>query len=155
MKRLFALIGATAMLAAGCGTTDPSAEPLTKAEYQDAITRIVVRAGQAEQLFADVVTSDRPDCAAKVGELHAALERLVDDAADLTPPDDVAAAHREFAAEARVSADAVGDAAVAAEAGDLTCGDPMNRAIYGLPSTDRAEQALLQIQEKGYRIFGE
>jgi hypothetical protein len=158
MKFFLLTVGVVAVLVAGCGSsasTEPAAEPLTKFEYQQAITKILMSSDRATQLFSDVVYEDGPECAAEARELHGEIERMVDEAAGLTPPDDVAALHEEFVAEARISADAVGEAAESAENGDLGCGDEMNSVIYGLPSTERAERALMQIQDKGYNIFFE
>ena len=38
------------------------------------------------------------------------------------------------------------------QAGSLKCGMPMNRRIYGLPSTLRAQRVLEEFGELGYRI---
>ncbi len=149
-------IGVVALLAAGCDSGDPAPEPLTRAEYQQAITRIIMSSTEAGRLFSDAVGDEEIDCAATVESLHSEIERIVDDAAGLAPPANVAALHQEFVAQARISADAVGDAASAAEDGELACGGrEMNLALYDLPSTVQAERALMQIDDMGYDIFFE
>ncbi len=156
MRRVSITIGLVALLATGCDSGDPAPEPLTSAEYQQAITRIIMSSTEAGQLFNDAVGDEGIDCAATVRNLHSEIERIVDDAAGLAPPADVAALHREFVGQARISADAVDDAASAAEDGELACGGrEMNLALYGLPSTVQAERALMQIDDKGYDIFFE
>jgi len=65
---------------------------------------------------------------------------------------DVADLQRRFISAARESSDLVGRAAADATAGRLRCGRPMNRRIYGLPSTDRIDRMLIELREKGYII---
>jgi hypothetical protein len=48
--------------------------------------------------------------------------------------------------------DEVDRAADDADAGTLHCGMAMNRRIYGLASTQRAEDALQELREKGYPL---
>jgi hypothetical protein len=49
----------------------------------------------------------------------------------------------------------VGAAADDVAAGELTCGQPLNQRIYGLPSTVQAQQAIDELERSGYRVFGE
>jgi hypothetical protein len=55
-----------------------------------------------------------------------------------------------FLAAARASVDEVGEAAADIQRGLLSCGQPLNQRIYGLPSTDRAELVLGEYRKRGY-----
>ena len=83
---------------------------------------------------------------------HRSIGEIVDEVAALSPPRDAEGIQRRFVSAARVSVGVVGRAARDVEAGRLRCGRPMNRRIYGLPSTRRAEQALSELADKGYAI---
>jgi hypothetical protein len=141
----------------GCGTGEQKSKPLTKEGYQQGIQEIVLGSQYAGQLFGDLVTGARPqsECAQKAQAFHRESERILSEVEALSPPEDVADLQDEFVDAARDSVDKIGEAADNVEAGKLACGEPLNRAIYGLASTERAERALKQIQSKGYFIFGE
>lgn len=68
----------------------------------------------------------------------------------LRAPREVQSLQDEFVDAARESVAAVGQAAEAVEAGNLSCGTAMNHRIYGLPSTTRAEHVLEELGRKGY-----
>jgi hypothetical protein len=80
-------------------------------------------------------------------------ERLVDRVEGLSPPEEVAQLQRQFVDDARESIWTVGEAADEVGAGTLHCGRSMNRRIYGLPSTERAEAVLGEYAKRGY-VFG-
>ena len=46
--------------------------------------------------------------------------------------------------------DEVGEAAADVQRDLLSCGQPLNDRIYGLPSTNRAELVLSEYQKRGY-----
>jgi hypothetical protein len=101
--------------------------------------------------FIDVTGHDlpKPLCVHETRQLHDALQKLVDDARELRPPPDLRALHARFLANAQQSVDAVAAAADDVERGRLRCGFEMNKTIYGMPSTDRAEQALEVLARRG------
>jgi hypothetical protein len=80
------------------------------------------------------------------------LHDIVGQFASLRPPPAVQALQDRFVSAARQSIEAVDAVKRDVQDGSLTCGMPMNRRIYGLPSTLRAEQVLQEFGEKGYRI---
>ncbi len=160
MKRWLSLLFVLVTLAAACGsrsTVEPS-EPLSKQQYQQRLQALVWKDQiAAVPLYDDLVMGPRPqsECARKARAFHAKLETIVAKVEALSPPEDVADLQDEFLDAARESVDKVGEAVDDVEAGKLACGEQLNRAIYGLPSTGRAEQALSGIESKGYVIFGE
>jgi hypothetical protein len=110
-------------------------------------------ARRASTLFFEVV-ADPPlpqrSCRARTKELHQALDTIVGRVERLRPPADVAQPQRQFVAAVRESVRAVGRAAGDVAAGDLHCGRPLNRRIYGLRSTKRAQAVLRQLAKRGY-----
>jgi hypothetical protein len=81
------------------------------------------------------------------------LDTIVDDVDDLEPPKEVQGLQDEFVDAAHATIAAVHVARQDVEAGRLRCGTPLNQRIYGLPSTERAEQVLMDLGRKGY-VFG-
>jgi hypothetical protein len=157
MRLLFAGF-VSAMLLAGCGSNGPGEERLTKAEYQQRLHNLVSNDQiAAVHLFDDLVTGPHPqaECGQKAEAFHAELEKIVAKVAALSPPEDVAHLQDEFLDAARESVDKIGQVAQEVAGGKLACGEQLNRAIYGLPSTERAERALNSIESKGYVIFGD
>ena len=80
------------------------------------------------------------------------LDSLVDDVDALRPPQEVQDLQDEFVDAARESVAAVHAARDDVESGELTCGMPVNRRIYGLESTERAVRVLMELGRKGYLI---
>jgi hypothetical protein len=148
---------ASLLVAVGCGSQENAGERLTKAEYQDAIRNVLQTSQPADRLFSELVGGDlsQDGCASKLREFHAELEEIVDEVETISPPEDVADLQAEFLAGAHDSVDVVGKTIDRVETGEISCGEQLNRAIYGLASTERAERALYRIESKGYFIFGE
>ena len=137
------------VLVAGCG--DDSR--LSKAEYEAAVLGIVRDVEpEASHLFFDIVANDYPreECATKTARFHEVLKEIVDRVEALRPPLEVAGLQTRFLAAARTSVDEVGEAAADVQRGLLSCGQPLNHRIYGLPSTNRAELVLGEYQTRGY-----
>jgi hypothetical protein len=142
----------------GCGDGDDGDEPLSKDEYQSAILEIVRnREPEVNGLFLDLVVGPLPeeDCAEKAEAFHAEVEELVEEIAALQPPANVAPIQDEFIAAARQSVDRVGEVADQVQAGDVSCGPEINDLIYSLPSSDRAEKAIGELERNGYVVFGD
>jgi hypothetical protein len=135
---------------AGCGS-----ERLGKREYLDRL-RVIESGAQARdavRLFDSVVVDPplaRPECAAKLAELEGRLDEIVSDVDELRPPRDVQKLQDEFVEAARDSISMVGKASDDARSGQLSCGRPVNRRIYGLESTQRAREVLQELGRKGY-----
>jgi hypothetical protein len=142
------------VLAAGCGETGR----LSKGDYVARLRAIESSqaARDATRLFTNVVLEyprlARPQCSSTLQTFERTLESIVDDVDDLRPPAEVQQLQDEFVAAARDSVAAVHDAGQDVAARRLTCGMPMNRRIYGLASTDQAEQVLMELGRKGYII---
>jgi hypothetical protein len=162
-------------VAAGCGGSSedgssPSAseEPaasapqppgtrLTREQYFAAVRRIADGPGsRASELFQTLV-SDQPkeECAEAARRFEQELDSVVDEAAALSPPRHVAKLHRRFLVAARVAIDGVRPALARAQAGTLPCGEKLNEAIYGRPTTAPAEAVVEEIEANGYVIFGQ
>lgn len=84
-------------------------------------------------------------------EVHDLVERV----AALNPPADVASIQGEFVAAARQSVDEVGTIRGQVKAGEVSCGQQVNDLLYGMPSSDRAERAISDLEKQGYFVFGE
>lgn len=145
--------------AVGCGDGGDAAQEvsLSSDEYQAEIHRITADTKAATTLFFDVVADQRPDeeCAELVSQLHDEIDRLIDQAADLRPPPDVAAVHEEFVTPAQESVRRVGEIQDQVESGEVSCGRELNGVLYGMPSTEEAERAISKIEDQGYIVFGE
>jgi hypothetical protein len=142
---------------AACGSTAPT-KRLGKMEYLRQINEIASSddARTATRLFDKIVVElpqRKGSCLARTRELEQVLDRLVDRVEGLSPPEEVAQLQRQFVDAARESVRTVGKAADELGAGKLHCGRSMNRRIYGLPSTERAEAVLGGYAKRGY-VFG-
>ena len=78
------------------------------------------------------------------------LKEIVGRVEALRPPLEVGGLQTRFLAAARSSVDEVGEAATDVQRGLLSCGQPLNQRIYGLPSTHRAELVLSEYRDRGY-----
>jgi hypothetical protein len=153
------LLIACAIAAAGCGgdNDDTNRERLTMREYQAAILDILGDAPKATAAYGDVVAERLPrqECARGVRALHEQTRKLIDRVASLRPPQAVAGLQDEFVAAANESLDRVQAVGDEVDAGEVSCGQQVNNKIYGLPSSDRAERAIGQLEARGYHVVGE
>jgi hypothetical protein len=139
----------------GCGATQSAR--LSSSDYLEHLRAIEAgpAARTASRLFFRIVVdpgAPKAQCAAMTRRFHRNIAEIVDEVAALNPPRDVEALQRRFVSAARESVGVVGRASRDVEVGRLRCGRPMNRRIYGLPSTRRAEQVLTELAHKGYVI---
>jgi len=86
----------------------------------------------------------------KTARFHGVLKEIVGRVEALRPPLEVGGLQTRFLAAARSSVDEVGEAATDVQRGLLSCGQPLNQRIYGLPSTHRAELVLSEYRDRGY-----
>jgi hypothetical protein len=149
------VVGVTCL--GGCGGSD-GAKPLDRQEYLQQIREIA--AGDDAQTASRVsvkLVVDPPlpkdACHERARDFHEALDRMITAVAQLEPPAEMATLQRQFVAAARQSVRTVGQAADDVGAGKLRCGSAMNRRIYGLASTQRAEAVLREYAKHGY-VFG-
>jgi hypothetical protein len=139
----------------GCGSGSPPR--LGHDEYLQKMREIEAGADarSAAQLFFKLVTEPRLPkeiCVARARGFASNLHTIVDEFASLRPPRPIQSLQDRFVSAARESVNEVDDAVKDVQAGTLSCGMPMNRRIYGLPSTLRAQQTLQEFGKKGYRI---
>jgi hypothetical protein len=137
----------------GCGGRD---HRLSKASYEREVLDIVRDLEpEADRLFFDIVANPYPRavCASKTAHFHRVLQEILDRVERLRPPAEVAALQARFLLAAQRSVNAVGEAVSDIRLGRLPCGQPLNRRIYGLPSTDHAEAVLQDFQAQGYFPF--
>jgi hypothetical protein len=142
------------LLAISCG--GQSDAPLSKEEYEREVLSLVEGPGnEASVLYTAIVIGLIPadECTSKTARFHEVLEGIVDEVEQLRPPSDVAELQAKFLVAAHESLAEVGRAAADVENGKLSCGIDLNRRIYGLPSTDRAERVLSEVHELGYLPF--
>jgi hypothetical protein len=112
-------------------------------------------ARSAGRLFFELVVEprlSRKACLARARTFDHNLHQIVEDVASLRPPRPIQTLHARFVAAARQSVAEVDNAVRDVQAGKLACGVQMNRRIYGLPSTRRAQDALDELGKRGYRI---
>ena len=155
-KKAGCLLAALAAILAGCGSEPEESRALSESEYQDAILEIVRDSADANSLYTDLVVKSRPTelCAELISSFHEEVADLVGTATALDPPPEVAAPHRDFVAAAERSVERVGQVEAKVRAGDLSCGDELNDALYRMPSSGRAEEAISRLEEQGYVVFG-
>lgn len=92
-------------------------------------------------------------CKQDATRFHETLEEIVDRIEALRPPAEVEELHRAFLVHAHESVAEVGRAVEDVRGGSLACGLDLNRRIYGLPSTQRAEDVVSELHELGYLQF--
>jgi hypothetical protein len=148
---LFAL--ALCVAASGCGSG--ASQSLSRSEYLQRLREIEAGppARAADRLFFELVTEPglaKEACSAAAQHFYESAGQVVRSVASLKPPRDVALLQRRFVSAARQSVAELGRAASDATAGSLRCGTPMNKRIYGMPSTRRMEQVLTELRVKGY-----
>jgi hypothetical protein len=148
---------ACAIAAAGCDGGEDTPERLTKREYQRAILEIVEDSTKANALYLGVVVRPLPRerCADGVRALHDEVRGLIDRVASLRPPREVTGVQEEFMAAANKSLDRVRAVGSRVAAGEVSCGQELNNLIYGLPSSDRAERAIGELERRGYYVRGD
>lgn len=142
--------GALAFVGLACGA---SHDRLSKEEYFRESVRIVRDLEpQASRLYYDLVvdTLPRRQCAATARRFHGVLQDVVDTVDSMRPPAEIEALHEEFLAYARRSVTQVRRAATDVEEGTLQCGREYNGRVYGLQSTERAQDVIARLQEMGY-----
>lgn len=140
---------------AGCGSGSPAR--LSDDQYLQRMREIEAGgdARSATQLFLKLVIEPglpKETCLARAREFDDNLHNLVAEFASLRPPRTVQSLQDRFVSAARQSLESVDGAVRDVQAGSLKCGMPMNRRIYGLPSTLRAQRVLEEFGELGYRI---
>ena len=145
---------------AGCGGGDDGSEQpgqLSQSEYQTAIGRIVQDSVAPTGLYTDLAVHSRPqaECTRMIRTFQRQVSDLVDRAAELEPPQDIAAVHDEFVDAARESVDRVDEIRGQVEAGNASCGPELNDLLYGMPSSDRALNAIAELESQGYMVFGQ
>lgn len=142
---------------AGCGGADEP-EPMTQAGYQRALSTILSEdAGPAVALYDDLVVHPRPQgrCVTLMRRFDERVQQIVDDVSALAPPQEVASIQEAFLASAGTSAARVSEITDEVEAGRIACGDELNDVLYGMPSSARAEEAITELENHGYVVFGE
>lgn len=142
----------------GCGSDDaPETVPaaLSEAEYQEAIRGILTDSQDAGSLFFDlVVRQPHDECAELIVSFHRELEQLIERAAELRPPRALESIHARFVEAARESVGRVAEIESEVLAGELACGPKLNDQLYAMPSTEAAEDALSDLEDRGYVVFG-
>jgi hypothetical protein len=156
---LFVALLVAGNFVAGCGSEDhaPRGPRLSHDQYLQEMRELEAGAAarSASRLFSELVTEPglpKKSCLARARDFDQNLHDIVDQFASLRPPPAVQTLQDRFVSAARQSIEAVDGVKRDVQDGSLTCGMPMNRRIYGLPSTLRAEQVLQEFGEKGYRI---
>jgi hypothetical protein len=141
------------VLLAGCGGSE-NGQALSEQEYETAVYELAhgELAGEAQQLFVQVVAFPlSPDqCSEQARRFHDVLAQIVDRLEEITPPAEIRDLHHDFILEAHESVGEVGRAADDVRDGRLSCGMDLNRRVYGLASTQRAEEVISEAQRRGY-----
>lgn len=142
----------------GCGSDDASeTEPaaLSEAEYQESIRGILTDSANASSIYFDlVVRQPQNECAELMVSFHREVEQLIERAGALQAPRAVASIHARFVDAAGESTDRVGEVESEIVAGELACGQELNDQLYGMPATEEAEDAISDLEDRGYVVFG-
>jgi hypothetical protein len=157
-RRLAAVVSTAAVVLAGCGGGDDEQQgQLSKAGYQAAVQEIVQDSAAPTGLYTDLVVRSRPqeECANIMRTFYDEVNDLVERVAALEPPTDVRSIQDDFVFAARQSVDQVGEIRDQVEAGKVSCGQELNDQLYGMPSSDQADQAISELEKQGYVVFGQ
>jgi hypothetical protein len=141
-------------LAAGCGSGGN--ERLTKDEYVNRLRALESSdlAVESTTVFTQMAAYVLPQsqCADKARTLHRDLDRIVEQVDGLRPPFEVQRIQDDFVEAGRQTVDTIGGLAREVEHGELQCGQAYNQRAYGLPSTNRALDAIDELGRRGYLI---
>lgn len=155
-RRAGFLLAVLAVILAGCGSEAEQPTPLSPSEYQAAIRDTLQDSRDADSLYLDLVVERRPRerCIELITSFHEEIAALIDRAAALEPPAEVAVIHQDFIAAAEQSVEGVGEAEARVRAGKLRCGDELNDVLYRMPSSEEARRAISRLEEQGFVVFG-
>ena len=151
-KRISLAFLVAAIGSAGCG----EGPRLSKDEYVSRL-RALERSDLAREstnVYTKMAAYVLPqaECAENARTLHRDLDEIVDKVDALRPPLEVQRIQDDFVEAGRETVDTIGGLAREVEQGKLKCGRAYNQRAYGLPSTDRALQAIEELDRHGYRI---
>jgi hypothetical protein len=152
--RVIVVWSVTAVALPGCNGDQ---ERLSQAEYQNEVLGVVEDAAEPIELNTDLVVEPPPreECATGVATLKDQVDELVNRIAALRPPRRVQAIHDDFVAAARRSVDRIGEVREDVANDELSCGPELNQALYGMPSSRKAERAIARLERRGYFVFGD
>jgi hypothetical protein len=144
----------------GCGgsgaTASGSGEHLTHDEYQRAIVGVETSpaSNEASRLFSSLAAGDLSDADCRAGARRFAddIHTIIDSIAALDPPDDAQDLQRRLIDAARDSAAQLDTLAGDVESGKVACGEQWNHRAYGLPSTTKAYQVIIEAGRRGYQL---
>jgi hypothetical protein len=132
---------------------------LTGEQYRTAIQQIQSSdtARQVDQLFFSLAAGDVSPRECRDGARRFAedIHAIIHDVERLAPPDDAVLPQQRLVESAKESAAKLDALADDVEAGAVTCGRQWNERAYGLPSTDRADEAFVELSNLGYVYIGQ
>jgi hypothetical protein len=147
VRRLIAVLAAISLVLAGCGGGGKSTKPLTKAEYQAKLEQIAKDVGA--QLTTSASASKTPS-KEDLAEARKALNTFADELEQVTPPAEVAQAHRRLIdAMHRLRDDLEGIFEKVAEAKTPSAGIS---ALFGAPAIQLLLKAQQEFKAKGYDL---
>jgi hypothetical protein len=142
------------LVSCGGDGDEGSDEPLTKAQYQQALIRLYIAAQPVGDLYERLNETHLPptECASRTREYIDLIGSLIDRLAALNPPAGARQAQDELVAGARTSLESFARVADRAESGELSCGPEYGRLILRGES-DSANRAFAELRERGYATF--
>jgi cytochrome c556 len=145
---LLLVVLVSAALVAGCGG---GSHPLSKAGYEAKMQTLGDKFGKAlGSLGALANPTSAEKTASKVAQAQKLLKQAADELAQIEPPKDIAAAHREYTEGVRELSDKFGEVAKEVRAGDLKALQKL--ASADLEATRKIEDGARKIKAKGYDI---
>jgi hypothetical protein len=160
-------VGATTLVAfvATAGSQTPSAQPLTKQEYFDQSLHYMDEESHSERLYYKVAVHELPrsKCAASARKYQGKLAHMVDEAAPVIPPPEIADIHGRLLTEAGGIVRKAARVAKQAKTGRWVCGDDLEHPrpneisdrIYRIYRRSGLEPTLQQLRDLGYLPSGE
>lgn len=119
------------------------------------IREILTDSARASSLYFDLVVRQPQDrCAELIAAFDREVGQLIERAAAMPAPRAVAPLHARLVDAARGSIDRVGELESEVVGGELACGQDLNDQLYGMPSTEEAEDAISDLEDRGYVVFG-
>ena len=152
MQRLV-VAAAIVLLVAACA----GGGRLSKDEYVQEAREIAQDASVAGELFTRLAAGEVTPkvCRRDTRRFRDEVEAIVDAAGALEPPEEIEPIHDRFVAAGRETVEALDALVDDVRAGRVQCGEEWNSRAYGLASTRRAEEALAELDARGYDVIGD
>jgi hypothetical protein len=157
MKRRLLAVGSVALVSVVMAACGGDGGGVSKGEYE---TQVAAAGDELEQAFNALATT-APDAssldalAGQVEDAQNGLRQVTDDLVAIEAPEDIAEAHTKLTGGLAAFADDLDTLVEAAAAGDLVAIESFGATFLELDSAIAIQEAIDEIQDKGYDVSGE